>query len=169
MIRAALLTFALSAAPAFAQSVEDQVLTQLQAQGFVEITMRRTLLGRLRVVAANERYRRELVINPNTGAILRDYWVELMEDGDDGANVRVYVPDDDDDDGFDDEAGDEDGDDGDDEDDDDEDDDDDDDEDDDDDDDEDDDDDDDDDEDDDDDDDEDDDDEDDDENDDDDD
>jgi hypothetical protein len=93
MLRAALVTIALSAAPALAQSVEDQVLTQLQAQGFVEITMNRTLLGRLRVVATNDRYRRELVINPNTGAILRDYWEETSDDADD--DVRVYVPDDD--------------------------------------------------------------------------
>ncbi|WP_412504337.1 hypothetical protein [Roseovarius sp. SYSU LYC5161] len=96
MLRAALVTIALSAAPAFAQSVEDQVLMQLQAQGFVEITMHRTLLGRLRVVATNERYRRELVINPNTGAILRDYWEETSDDaGDADDDVRVYVPDDD--------------------------------------------------------------------------
>jgi len=95
MIRAALIAFALSATPGFAQSVEEQVLTQLQDQGFVEITMHRTLLGRLRVVATSQRFRRELVINPNTGAILRDYWEELSDDGgDDENNVRIYVPDD---------------------------------------------------------------------------
>lgn len=96
MIRTALIILALTAspAPALAQSVEEQVRTQLSAQGFTEIDMRRTLLGRLRVVATSETHRREIVINPGSGAILRDYWEERDgDDEDDDDGVRVFIPD----------------------------------------------------------------------------
>ena len=104
MIRAALITLALTATPAFAQSIEEQVQTQLQSQGFTEIVMIRTLLGRLRIVASNDSYRRELILDPRTGAVLRDHWDDLSDDDDDDEDgVRVLIPrigelDDDDDD-----------------------------------------------------------------------
>ncbi|WP_179141857.1 PepSY domain-containing protein [Salibaculum halophilum] len=94
MIRIALIILALTASPALAQSVEEQVRSQLSAQGFTEIDMRRTLLGRLRVVATSETHRREIVINPGSGAILRDYWEERDgDDEDDDDGVRVFIPD----------------------------------------------------------------------------
>lgn len=58
-----------------AQSVQDQIIAQLRDQGFTEMTVNRTFLGRVRVVAIRDGVTRELVFHPQTGAILRDYWV----------------------------------------------------------------------------------------------
>lgn len=65
---------------AMAQSVQDQIISQLQAQGFTHIEVTRTLLGRVRLVATSDSLERELVFNPATGQILRDFWEE--RDGD---------------------------------------------------------------------------------------
>ena len=67
----------LLAAPAAADSVRDAIEDQLEDQGFDEIKVSRTLLGRLRFEAANATHLREIVINPVTGEILRDYTVRL--------------------------------------------------------------------------------------------
>ena len=72
------------AAPATAQSVQDQIVSQLRSQGFEQIELSRTFLGRIRVVAVSDTLERELVFNPTTGEILRDYWEER-----DGPNARV--------------------------------------------------------------------------------
>jgi phosphopantothenoylcysteine synthetase/decarboxylase len=72
----------LIAPPAFAQraSVVDQVITQLKSQGYTRITVGRTLLGRTRIVARNDEMRREIIINPSTGEVLRDYWEVNADD-----------------------------------------------------------------------------------------
>ena len=62
---------------AFAQGIKDEIISQLTAQGFTRIVVSRTLLGRLRFVATNDVYRREIVINPNTEEVLRDYLVVI--------------------------------------------------------------------------------------------
>ena len=61
----------------FARSVEDQLLATLRAQGYMIVEQGYTFLGRLRVVAENGEIRREIVVNPGTGEILRDYSVML--------------------------------------------------------------------------------------------
>ena len=58
---------------ALAQSVQDQVLAQLRAQGFVIEEVQRTLLGRVRVIARRGSQVRELVFDPRNGSILRDF------------------------------------------------------------------------------------------------
>ena len=68
------------ATPLAAQTVEESILSQLSDQGFSEFETRRTLLGRIRIVAYGNGLIREIVINPTTGEILRDYW--RKEDGD---------------------------------------------------------------------------------------
>ncbi len=73
-----------------AQSVTDQVVQQLRAQGYSEIVVTRTWLGRLRFVSERGDFVRELVINPQTGEVLRDYL--RSSDSDDGDNPRVIVP-----------------------------------------------------------------------------
>jgi hypothetical protein len=65
----------------FAQSVREDVEAALVAQGYQIVTVGRTLLGRLRVVAQNETIRREIVINPTTGEVLRDYSMSLARFG----------------------------------------------------------------------------------------
>ena len=68
----ALLVF--SSLPAKAQTVEEQIVAQLNAQGFDEIEVSRTLFGRIKMIAYSDTHRRELVFHPSTGEILRDYW-----------------------------------------------------------------------------------------------
>lgn len=89
MLRKIVICLALAGTPQFAaaQSVQDQIVSQLRAQGFSEITLQRTWLGRVRVIAKRDDLRRELVFDPQTGEILRDYW---REDNDDGP--RLFNP-----------------------------------------------------------------------------
>ena len=93
---------ALLAMPAAAQTAEERVVRQLRAQGFDEIEVTRTMLGRVRILAIEDDTLREIVLNPTTGAILRDYWTELDDDDDDddddGGKGRGRGGDDDDDD-----------------------------------------------------------------------
>ena len=80
---------AILAVPAVAEEIGDEVQAALIAQGYEIVQVGRTWLGRLRVVAQNDEIRREIVINPTTGEVLRDYSVSL-------ANLRKPLfPDDD--------------------------------------------------------------------------
>lgn len=83
-----------------AQTAEDQVVNQLRRQGYREITLQRTLLGRTRIVATGSAGRREIILNPSTGAILRDYIdrSDRDRDRDDGTDRGRDRADDDDDD-----------------------------------------------------------------------
>jgi hypothetical protein len=53
--------------------LENSVADQLRQQGYEQITVSRTLLGRARVVGQSKNEIREIVINPRTGEILRDF------------------------------------------------------------------------------------------------
>ena len=64
--------------PALADN-EDDIIERLVEAGFGQIEVTRTLLGRVRIVAFKGSIRRELVINPRTGEILRD--VTLVAEG----------------------------------------------------------------------------------------
>ena len=71
------MTFWLLTAPmAFAQSYADQIVHQLSAQGFSDITVEITLLGRIRIKGHNGQGLREIIMNPHTGEILRDMWID---------------------------------------------------------------------------------------------
>ena len=76
--------------PAMAQGPGDQVAAQLKRMGYGEVTVSRTMLGRLRIVGANDRYRREIVLDPRNGEILRDLRLPL-----DGSGIVVEIGDDD--------------------------------------------------------------------------
>lgn len=62
--------------PGGAETVAETVARQLREQGYQRIETSYTWLGRLRVNAVQGEMKREIVINPNTGEILRDY--EMM-------------------------------------------------------------------------------------------
>ena len=64
----------LAAVPATAATFVEQVVIQLREQGFSSIKVERTLLGRARIAARRVDGSREIVLNPNTGEILRDLW-----------------------------------------------------------------------------------------------
>ena len=60
--------------PAFARSFSDEVISQLVSQGYSNIVMETTWLGRVRILADMSGGRREIILNPRTGEILRDLW-----------------------------------------------------------------------------------------------
>jgi hypothetical protein len=72
-----------AAGPALALTMEERLIGQLRAQGFDRISVSRTLLGRTRIVAVAADQRREIIFNPRTGEILRDFWESLSGTGGD--------------------------------------------------------------------------------------
>lgn len=83
------LAFAGIAAAAVAGPSREALVAQLRAQGFTEIEVKRTLLGRERIIAESPTHKREIVINPATGLILRDHWEREDDDDDDDAGVLL--------------------------------------------------------------------------------
>ena len=80
MMKRLLLSIALMlsvALPAQAETITDRILAQLVLQGYTVLEQNRTWLGRERILAENDQIRREIVFNPGTGEILRDYSVLL--------------------------------------------------------------------------------------------
>jgi hypothetical protein len=61
--------------PVLAQSIDERIAASLQAEGYQIVTMSRTWLGRIYVIAETDSVRREMVFNPATGEVLRDYAV----------------------------------------------------------------------------------------------
>ena len=78
---------------ASAQDVTQEVVTRLEQQGFEIDEIRRTLLGRVRIIAEREDFTREIVLDPRNGVFLRDY--SYAEDGETG--IWGFRRDDDDD------------------------------------------------------------------------
>jgi hypothetical protein len=103
------LFLAAAVGPLAAQGVrQEQIVDQLRDQGYHQIRISQTFLGRTRIVAISGEYRREIVFNPATGVIMRDYWVVLgRNDDDDDSDGRIVNPslNDDDDDDDDDDGG----------------------------------------------------------------
>lgn len=97
------------AAPAFAADVVDSIVRQLKKLGFRHIEQERTLLGRVRITAVRKDGRREIIVNPKTGEILRDLWTPTS--GKDGELTIIDDPGSRSDDGGDDDDDDDDGDD----------------------------------------------------------
>lgn len=77
---AGLVLWVMLALPVAAQPVDDQIRAALVAQGYAIVSMERTWLGRLRVVAENGEIRREIVVHMSTGEVLRDYSVAIAAD-----------------------------------------------------------------------------------------
>ena len=70
----------LCATAARASGFVDDILAQLKGQGFETQRVEKTWLGRVRIVAHNPKGTREIIVNPNTGEILRDLWTPLQAD-----------------------------------------------------------------------------------------
>lgn len=60
--------------PAQAAGLVDDLVHELRSQGFSSIDVSRTMLGRVRIEAIGSEGSREIVLNPNSGEILRDLW-----------------------------------------------------------------------------------------------
>ncbi len=72
-IATAITALAVMASPVFGQSTVDSITSEMQRGGFNRVQVRRTLLGRIRIVGESRDTKREIVLNPNTGLILRDF------------------------------------------------------------------------------------------------
>ncbi len=67
---AAALGFGISlAAPALAADFGETLVAQLRGQGYTDISVTRTLLGRIRIFAISTQFQREIIVNPRTGEI----------------------------------------------------------------------------------------------------
>lgn len=91
MNRRQVVIFGLAAAvagPSFASDFRDEIVASLRAQGYDQITVEVTFLGRVRITAVKQSNLREIVINPRTGEILRDLW--LTADGRVAVNEPVF-------------------------------------------------------------------------------
>ena len=79
----------------------DRVIAALEEQGYQVTRVRKTWLGRVQIRARAGDLRREIVLNPNTGEVLRDYVETIGRDDDDrraGSGRHSGRDDDDDDD-----------------------------------------------------------------------
>lgn len=86
-MRKVLFCLLLAIAPAgvaASETVRERVVQELRQDGFTDIRVYRTFLGRLRFVGENQNTRREIVVSPSTGVVLRDYQraLEISEDDD---------------------------------------------------------------------------------------
>ncbi len=85
---------ALGSRSAAAEGVGDQIASQLRRMGYVDISVQRTLLGRLRVFGIRGTRRREIIVNASSGEILRDLTTDsrsagsILLDDDDGPSGR---------------------------------------------------------------------------------
>ena len=59
-----------------AATFQESVVSQLESQGYQAITIEQTLLGRVKIVGQIADGRREIILNPRTGEILRDLWMQ---------------------------------------------------------------------------------------------
>ena len=75
------------AAHADVEGVRNGIVLILREDGYSEIRISRTLLGRMRFVATRPDARREIVVNPNSGVVLRDYvrFFEVLEGSSSGS------------------------------------------------------------------------------------
>ena len=68
------LVIGLCANSALAQGFEASIVDQLRREGYADIRLNTTFLGRVRILALGDKGQREIVINPRTGEVLRDLW-----------------------------------------------------------------------------------------------
>lgn len=75
------LALMLGAASAEAATYEQRLIAQLVRLGYSDIALNFTLLGRAQITAVSKTDTREIVLNPRTGEILRDYSESIESDG----------------------------------------------------------------------------------------
>lgn len=56
-----------------AEDLRAQIAEQLRSQGYANVEITKTWLGRLRFEAFKDDTQREIIVNPRTGEILRDF------------------------------------------------------------------------------------------------
>ena len=63
--------------PVWAEEPVDRILRDLKKLGYDNISVESTWLRRTRIFAISDDAQREIILNPNTGEILRDLWIPL--------------------------------------------------------------------------------------------
>ncbi|MEM7717978.1 MAG: hypothetical protein AAF222_02150 [Pseudomonadota bacterium] len=94
-----LLVFMLCVAPITVhanEAVKERVVRELREDGYNDIRVGRTFLGRMRFVANKEGSRREVVVNPATGVVLRDYVAVIGNADGRSSDARASAPDEED-------------------------------------------------------------------------
>lgn len=74
------MTAVMGLTPAYGQTVEERYLAQLEAQGFSNVSISRTWLGRTRITASTGNRQREIIFNSRSGEVLRDYYEDIEDD-----------------------------------------------------------------------------------------
>jgi uncharacterized membrane protein YgcG len=111
VLLAALMASLAAAGTAAADGFTDTIVRQLRAQGYSDVSVSDTWLGRTRIFAQSGNSEREIVLNPRTGEILRDIYIgdgsgsRIYDDEDNSGRGQSGGDDDDDDDGDDDNSG----------------------------------------------------------------
>lgn len=82
-----ILSVAFLASPLAAQDVSSQIADQLRQQGYENVEVTKTWLGRLRFQASSNNQTREIIVNPRTGEILRDF--QTSKDDTQKRNVKI--------------------------------------------------------------------------------
>ena len=72
---AALAGWMAGAGMAEARDRSDDIVRGLKRNGYRITEIGRTFLGRIRILATKDGGRREIIVNPVTGEILRDLWI----------------------------------------------------------------------------------------------
>ncbi|MGQ0563457.1 MAG: hypothetical protein ACT4OK_00100 [Gemmobacter sp.] len=72
--------------PARAEVPVERILRDLRRLGYDRISVERTLLRRTRILAVSREAQREIIVNPNTGEILRDLWIPVERSGTSGTS-----------------------------------------------------------------------------------
>ncbi len=84
-----------SGAAAQADGPVERILRDLRRLGYRTVSVERTLLRRTRIVAESDEAQREIIVNPNTGEILRDLWLPIGKAATQGASGSLLDDDDD--------------------------------------------------------------------------
>jgi hypothetical protein len=75
--------------------ITQDVVAELRSMGYSQISVERTLLGRVKIEAEGSEGSREIIVNPRTGEILRDLFIRASG-GNSGRLLRDDSRDDDD-------------------------------------------------------------------------
>lgn len=73
-----------AAGMAEARDRSDEIVRELKRKGYRITEVGRTFLGRVRILATKDGGRREIIVNPVTGEILRDLWIARGQGDADG-------------------------------------------------------------------------------------
>lgn len=73
-----------AAGMAEARDRSDDIVRELKRKGYRITEVGRTFLGRVRILATRDGGRREIIVNPVTGEILRDLWIARGQGDADG-------------------------------------------------------------------------------------